>query len=375
MKRKIIAIIAAAVLIAAGTLIFHELLRPKQTEPPEPVFSTHEAPINTTAESTSAVQEETGSPTDYGESGTSQESPHECSTELYTSHDPLHSFRICFSGKDISVEGIYEGDTVSLISLESVGNVRAGYKDGIASAHITTEQTSGIERLYIRFESGGYIPVFISYDENGNPQPYITEAMEITSKAANHLIIIPAENAADYIVTDGSEAERAAVLLRVSELSRKICSGLTADYDKARAIADWVSRNIYYDFDSYDSGVTVQTLSLARTLELQRSVCGGYANLYAALCQSQGLTCYVVKGAVVQGGGTFGDGVTEATHEWNLLELDGRHIWVDTLWNTDNAYIDSEYFFGDQHYRYFDISEECLSVNHRAQRVELHSFY
>ncbi len=294
---------------------------------------------------------------------------------LYTSHDPLHHFRLTFEPDAILLDGVYEGQEVTRIELESTGSVRPQYSGDILTAKFDIGQHSDSDRLFISFKHGGSIPVYIEYDAQGEPQPLITNALEHSIAALAHPITIPRSAVMEYIMVDSGAEERAAVLEHIRGISDRVCTGLDNDYDKARALAAWVSKNIYYDYVAYNSEVNVETLSLARTIELQRSVCGGYANLYAALCQAQGLVCHVVKGTVIQGGGTFEEGGHAApSHEWNVLELDGRHVWVDTLWNTDNAY-NGEYCYGDQKYRYFDISDECMAINHRAERVEIRKFY
>ncbi len=382
MNKKLI-IILAAVIAAAGVVIAVMLLAGEDTPPKPPVTVTEDAPDATAPtesatptiesnEPTAEAPETTEAPT---EETPTEEAPEERINEIYTSHDPLRSFRLTFDGSRISVEGVYKGETAMIASLGKRNDVRFSYNGDVASAVLEAVPSEGVQELRIRFASGENLIIFIGYDENGLPQPFTTAALQSNALALSRPLTIPAENSAEYILTGGSSEDRAAILDAVRKISDDVCKGLSSDYDKARALAEWVSRNISYDFEACSLGVSVETLCLGRTLELKRSVCGGFSNLYAALCQAQGLTCYVVKGDIVQGGGYFGGSKPEAIHEWNVLELDGRHIWVDTLWNTDNAFYGDEYVYGDQRHTYFDMSDECISVNHRARRVEMHIFY
>ncbi|MBQ8194897.1 MAG: transglutaminase domain-containing protein [Oscillospiraceae bacterium] len=376
MKRNLFLFICATAVLAAGVLIWGVLRQQEDT--PELIFPMPEAEsaesIVEPTENAVPTTENTVAPEEsFASAGEITATIEENSDTLYTSHDPLHYFRVTFDGNTITVDGVYDGDKVTKAELDTLESVRPEQNGEHITAQFVTDSTAGSSKLEIYFDSGWHIPVHIVYDENGLPQPLITTALEHSARVLENPITIPHDSVMEYVAV--SAAARSATLEYIRDISEQICKGLESDYDKARALAMWVSQNIYYDYVAYESEVTVETLSLTRTLELQRSVCGGYANLYAALCQAQGITCHVVKGTCIQGGGTFADGKhATPSHEWNVVILDGRHIWVDTLWNTDNAY-DGEYYYGGQRYRYFDISDECMAINHRAERVEIRKFY
>lgn len=368
MNKKLIISAAIILFTLAGIAIFTELF--KNDQPPGLVFPTAGT---FSEEQSSAVTADAPSE----ETETSAETSEQQASEniLYTSYDPLHSFCVSFDGSMIEISGVYEGDRVTSVSISGKGSVKAQYFGDRVYAELAAYGSDETDKLLIHFDSGWSLPVFIAYDDEGLPFALTTDAQQRSALALEHPITIPQSAVMEYVLTDGSSEEREAVLQQVQDISEQVCMGINDDYDKARALALWVAKNIYYDYVAFETEVTVETLSLARTLELQRTVCGGYANLYAALCQAQGITCHVVKGTVIQGGGTFAEGGHEApSHEWNVVELDGRHIWVDNLWNTANGY-DGEYYLGDQTYRYFDISDECMGINHRAERVEIRRFY
>ena len=377
MKRKLIISIAIVIFVLSAAAVFHEIT--KKTEPPGLDIPTADAiseDAHTSEQSdetatTIAVSNETSETLAAPETFESQTN----TKTLYTSYDPLHSFSITFNENTIEVSGVYEGDRVTRISLSDSKSTKPEYYGNRIYAELTTDSSDDNDKLIVHFSSGWSLPVHITCNENGLPCALLTDAAARSELALAHPIPIPHRNVMEYVMPDADSEARTAVLEQIQYISDSVCNGITDDYDKARALAMWVAQNIYYDYVAFETAVTVNTLSLARTLELQRTVCGGYANLYAALCQAQGITCHVVKGTVIQGGGSFAEGGHEApSHEWNVVELNGRHIWVDNLWNTTNGY-DGEYYFGDQTYRYFDISDECMAINHRAERVEIRNFY
>ncbi len=177
-----------------------------------------------------------------------------------------------------------------------------------------------------------------------------------------------------YISADGNEETISRTLSQIKEISDDVCSGIANDYDKLYALAEYVSTNYYYDYDAKEEGVTDETVCLAHTLETRRSVCMGYANLFAALCRAQGIDCYIAHGgAIVLGSFETNDDVR--LHEWNVAIIDGRVIWVDTLWNTSNAYRNGEYHEGTVDNHYFDIDNDALAEDHRADRIESRDYF
>lgn len=187
-------------------------------------------------------------------------------------------------------------------------------------------------------------------------------------------LTVPSEAVRLYISADGDEQKIQTTLRQIAELSDSVCAGLTDDLDKLYALSAYVSANYYYDNDAKAEGVTDETVCLAHTLETRRSVCMGYANLFAALCQAQGIECYVVHGGAVVSG-TFDTNDDIRLHEWNAAIIGGEVIWVDALWNTTNDYTDGEYCEGAVTDRYFDPDNGELAKNHRADRVEWRDYF
>ena len=152
----------------------------------------------------------------------------------------------------------------------------------------------------------------------------------------------------------------------ITNLAVEITKDKLRDYDKALAISEWVSDNIYYDMDAYYSGSYLT--DVMSTLELRRSVCSGYANLTAALLRSINIPAKIVFGFAL-GMGTSGswDGVyhDDPNHAWNEAYVDGRWIIIDTTWNSNNTYMDGEYYAREKDYRYFDPLILVFSYTHK----------
>jgi hypothetical protein len=165
----------------------------------------------------------------------------------------------------------------------------------------------------------------------------------------------------------------------VQELSDSLCSGLTNDYDKIKALHDYVADNIYYDFVAKEDFANLETISLKNVLDNKRTICAGYANLFSALCNAQGIYCVNIRGSVKT---TEVPDITldeaPTNHEWTAVWLDSesRWVYVDCTWDSSNRYYSEDYTVSDTHKNtYFDISVEELSNNHKAKIVDYRNFF
>ena len=100
------------------------------------------------------------------------------------------------------------------------------------------------------------------------------------------------------------------------ELADEICADCDTNAEKVQAIYNWMIANLEYD---YDYQTLLQYFDVRRTLSIRKGVCYDFANLFAALCRSQNIPCYVVDG-------TPYDRSTE-DHTWNRVYYDG--CWWD----------------------------------------------
>lgn len=162
----------------------------------------------------------------------------------------------------------------------------------------------------------------------------------------------------------------------VKAAAERITADCTTDYEKAAAIHDYICDNFYYDYDMASRDV-VAIESAADILASKRGVCSGFANAYAALCRSAGLSCVVVTGYAL---GMNTDDIMwdsetalieSANHAWNEVYADGRWIIVDTTWDCGNAYrnghIDEE---NGTNHLFFDANLKYFSVNHKILKYK-----
>ena len=133
------------------------------------------------------------------------------------------------------------------------------------------------------------------------------------------------------------------------ELADEICVDCDTNEEKVKAIYGWVIRNFEYD---YDCKPIIQYFNVHKTLTSQKGICYDFAHLFAALCRSQNIPCYVVDGT------KFDD--ANYRHTWDRVYFNGSWWNVDVTFDTiqtksqgnlydfckiENAYSKSEKYF------------------------------
>ena len=102
------------------------------------------------------------------------------------------------------------------------------------------------------------------------------------------------------------------------ELADEICADCDTDEEKVKAIYSWMIHNFEYD---YKCEPIIQYFNVKKTIKTQKGICYDFSHLFAALCRSQNIPCYVVDGDKRNN--------PDYHHTWNRVYFDGS--W----WNID----------------------------------------
>jgi hypothetical protein len=122
----------------------------------------------------------------------------------------------------------------------------------------------------------------------------------------------------------------------VPTLAKALVAPAKTEMEKVRAIFRWLTLNIRYDDDSYNSGQYGAT-DAEGTLQSRTSVCQGFAELMKGLCNEAGLEAEVVSG-YSKGYSFFpGKHYTETDHAWNAVKVDGQWRLFDATWAEGNG--------------------------------------
>jgi hypothetical protein len=153
-------------------------------------------------------------------------------------------------------------------------------------------------------------------------------------------------------------------------LASSITAGMQNDYEKVKAIHEWVSGNIWYDKDmaanSRNADVTVKF-----TLNNKRGICYSYAGLTAALLGAIGIPAKIVTGYALGATGSdpavfFDVSDNTESHAWNEVYVDGRWVITDVTWDSRNVYKNGVYSTkAAPTDTFFDVSLAEISKTHR----------
>ena len=126
------------------------------------------------------------------------------------------------------------------------------------------------------------------------------------------------------------------VFSQIVSLTDSLVSGKTSETERARAIYDWVSQNVTYDYTAYGyhnspeamndtekSQRVSESADAFYTFYYHRAVCEGYAKLSQLMLSIAGIPSAYIAGAA--------HGTNEA-HAWNAVCADGRWILFDATW-------------------------------------------
>ena len=132
----------------------------------------------------------------------------------------------------------------------------------------------------------------------------------------------------EYKTTAQQEAE---LDKAVKNLLSKLDLDGNTDYQKVKAIYDYLCENITYDYDNlYDDSHRLKYTAYAALIN-HTSVCQGYATLFYRLALELGVDSRIIIG--------IGNG---GLHSWNIVALDGKYYNLDATW--DAGYDDYDWF-------------------------------
>jgi Transglutaminase-like superfamily len=115
------------------------------------------------------------------------------------------------------------------------------------------------------------------------------------------------------------------------DLAHYLCDGLHGDREKVNAIYNWVTHNIRYDVKAIKKG-HLETPKVQKVLKNRRALCGGYAELFTAMCREAGLKAVSIDGYAKDWVFDNGDKMYVPRHEWCAVQVDGKWELADPTW-------------------------------------------
>jgi len=152
-----------------------------------------------------------------------------------------------------------------------------------------------------------------------------------------------------YYTTAAQEAQLGT---KVNEVLASLSLNGKSDYEKVKAIYDYICENVVYDHTNLDNKAYTLKYSAYAALINGTSVCQGYANLFYRMANAAGLDTRIISGT------SKGQG-----HAWNIVKIDGKYYNLDSTWDA-----------GRSQYSYFlkgtgDFAEHTPDLNHPTDGV------
>lgn len=151
---------------------------------------------------------------------------------------------------------------------------------------------------------------------------------------------------------------------QLNALADEILLPSMSEYEKVKAIHDYLVTHVNYDYENLAAGTLPDTaFTKEGALLLHSAVCEGYAKAFSWLCKEAGIKEQLVYG-------TANDGTGVQPHAWNQVCVDGEWYYVDVTW--DDPLIDGEVVSDGSNliYDYFLVPGMTLLGNHTAEAPE-----
>lgn len=151
---------------------------------------------------------------------------------------------------------------------------------------------------------------------------------------------------------------------QIMNLANSLTKDLSTDLEKAKAIYEYVAKNISYDVAKMKNNEFAWDDSALKTLEKKSGVCQDYAYLTIALLRASGIEARFVEGRA--GENAFGIASAER-HAWVEAKIDGRWLTMDPTWGA--GYIQNGSFVSSYTEKYFDPNPAEFEKTHKRTKV------
>lgn len=162
----------------------------------------------------------------------------------------------------------------------------------------------------------------------------------------NYILSKAAENSKYFSKLSGDQLN---LLNKMKKITSSIITPYMTDFEKEKAIHNYIILNSEYSKNITDSSYTVRNL-----INNGNGVCEAYAYLFKIFCTLSDIECEIITGTL-----------NGQNHGWNLVRLDGEYYHIDVT--SDDPVPDKK---GQVIYSYFNVNDEQLSKTHIWDRTK-----
>lgn len=280
--------------------------------------------------------------------------------------DPIEFFGDLYIVRGINLEypsynGIEMGQSLRIAgSVDPVAN----FAEATTHLYITTkkgddetlevipvEDFAFDSSLYLRFGPGTY-EVTVSVPEIKEEN---SDYFRYFSVAKFKVVSTQETDKRDLLPSRGVQSDDPQII----KLAEDLIKDKQIDREKAKAIYEYVAKNISYDVEKLENHEFAWDDSALKTLHEGSGVCQDYAYLTIALLRAGGFEARFVEG--ITGGSMFGTGVDER-HAWVEARIDGRWLTMDPTWGA--GFLDGGMFVANYNDDYFDPNPTQFAKTH-----------
>lgn len=193
---------------------------------------------------------------------------------------------------NFAINGFSLSDSQKIINMDSLCNQARDVKDG---NNINDENKDFLKVLY---------------DQDGN------NVIIDSSELIYYTLFALDENVGNFNV-----------IYYYEDISNKIISEIIqpnmSEYEKVKAIHDWLIINADYDYDFNEISFLAEG-----PIAYHRGVCSGFANAFNRLANIAGIKSMYISGKTIEGVG----------HAWNLVMVDGEWYHIDCTFDEGGSY-------------------------------------
>lgn len=150
----------------------------------------------------------------------------------------------------------------------------------------------------------------------------------------------------------GLSKEDQRIYNEAEKVLRKVLRDGMSDYEKEKAVYEWVVNNVNYDWTHQDvmKKTPRESFTPYGGLVNHTAVCLGYAATFQLLCDLTGVECITVVGAAFS---------SQEDHGWNMVRLNGKWYCLDATW--DANYRESGRRRGQEYWSYFNVTSDYMA--------------
>lgn len=179
------------------------------------------------------------------------------------------------------------------------------------------------------------------------PSRYLVEGWTTSSNGTIKIMYTDKASVAAKKLKDSDKKAEAAI--------KQIIKPNYTDYDKVKAVHDYVAKNTVYDHKGWATNkASNDSYTIAGPLLKGVAVCDGYARTTSYLLDKLGIDNKYVLGT--------SDG---ELHSWNKVKVDGKWYNVDVTWDDPSTSKNGKY-----NYKYFLIDDKTMSKTHKEKKMD-----